>query len=500
MSIKKKAISGIGWQIATTGTRTIMNMIFIMVMARIILKESFGVFAVVNVFISFVAMYAEVGIGSALIQREKYNLYHLSFAFYLAIFLGLVLYILIYFLSPLIASFYENQFSANILRLIGLNIFITSFGIVSKSLIARDLDFKKLFFVDVLSYLIGNLIIGITMAFLGYDLWALVIGLLCTNVISVIISFSLYPHSLKLKFVKKEASEILYFGTGMTLTRIFNYIGNEIDKLLIGKLLNMDYLGLYERGVKVITLPGFYIGRIVDRILFPSISRIQNVNNTTRSFFLRTSSLISFIMIYIAIVFFSYSKELILILLGEKWLELVILFKIFSLIIPVRFICRMCDVIIRAKGAVYKSSLIKLIYAVLVTISTFIGVRWGLKGISILISLSVFIHFILLADLSLKLMEGTWLNFIKKFIPALRFGVVIIIKNIIFFYIIRTLGDIFMMNLIFGLLTDLVLIVLLIRYYPRFFGEENLMFLVDIIENSPIQNNLKNKIISFISI
>jgi len=500
MEMKKKMISGIGWQIATTGTRTIMNLIFIMVMARIVTKESFGVFAIVNVFISFVSMYSEVGIGSALIQREKCNSYHLSFSLYFAICVGLVAYIIIYLLSPVVSSFYDNQFSANILRIVGLNIFISSFGIVSKSLISRNLDFKKLFYIDFLSYLSGNLIVGITLGLLGYDLLALVIGIVATNIISVIISIILYPYSIKIKFAKKEAKEILYFGSGMTLSKIFNYIGNEIDKLLIGKLLDMNSLGLYERGTKIITLPGFYIGSILDRVLFPSISRIQNDNNTIRSFFLRTSGFMSIIMLYIGIVFFFYSRELIIILLGNNWLDLVIIFKIFSFIIPLRLINRICDSIIRAKGAVYKSSLIKFIFALLVVLSIFIGARWGLIGISILISGSVFINFILLNNLSLNLIGGKWVNFIKVFIPALRFAGVIIIKNIIVLYIIKTISGIIMLNLIFGLLTDGVMIFLLFRYYPKFFGKENLIFIVDIIENFPINNKLKNKILSFISI
>ena len=158
-----------------------------------------------------------------------------------------------------------------------------------------------------------------------------------------------------------------------------------------------------------------------DRILFPSVSRIQNDNKTARSFYLRTISFMSIIMSYVGIVFYFYSKELILILLGDKWLDLIVIFKIFSIIIPFRLICRLSDAIIRAKGAVYRSSLIKFIYAILVIISTYIGVGWGLEGISILICISVFVHFLLLANLSLKLLQGTWIIFAKAFLPALKF-------------------------------------------------------------------------------
>ena len=121
-------------------------------------------------------------------------------------------------MAPHIVSFYENKFETSVVLAIGLNMIILSLGIVSKSLIMRDLEFKKLFFVIFLSNFLGN-IIGIILALYGYEIWALISINICMNILSVVISFVLKPHSLKFIFDITAAKEIFKFGAGLTLLR-----------------------------------------------------------------------------------------------------------------------------------------------------------------------------------------------------------------------------------------------------------------------------------------
>ena len=109
-----------------------------------------------------------------MIQRKKNEPAHISFAFYSTLVTGILLYGIIALAAPFIVSFYENKFETSVVLAIGLNIIILSLGIVSKSLIMRDLEFKKLFFVVFLSNFLGN-IIGIIMALYGYEIWALIV-------------------------------------------------------------------------------------------------------------------------------------------------------------------------------------------------------------------------------------------------------------------------------------------------------------------------------------
>jgi len=144
MSLAKRAVRSLNWQVLTLSFQAIATIIFLMIKSRIISKEAFGIFAIVNVLIALLQMFTEFGFGAALIQRKENKPAHISFAFYSTLATGIFLYTIIVLAAPFIVSFYENKFETSVVLAIGLNMIILSLGIVSKSLIMRDLEFKKL--------------------------------------------------------------------------------------------------------------------------------------------------------------------------------------------------------------------------------------------------------------------------------------------------------------------------------------------------------------------
>ena len=262
MSLAKRAVSGLNWQVLTLSFQAIATIVFLMIKSRIISKEAFGIFAIVNVLIALLQMFTEFGFGAALIQRKENKPAHISFAFYSTVVTGMFLYSIIVLAAPFIASFYENKFDTSVVLAIALNMIILSLGIVSKSLIMRDLEFKKLFFVVFVSNFIGN-IFGIALALRGFDIWALISINLSMNILSVIISFALKPHSLKFIFYMTAAKEIFKFGWINSL-QLFNQLSNQVDKLIIGKGMISAVLGLYERSLYIVIMPRVYVGNTLD--------------------------------------------------------------------------------------------------------------------------------------------------------------------------------------------------------------------------------------------
>ena len=234
MGLAKKAVSSLNWQVLTLSCQAIATIVFLMIKSRIISKEAFGIFAIVNVLIALLQMFTEFGFGAALIQRKEIKPGYISFAFYATLVTGILLFGIIVLAAPFVVSFYENKFESSVVLAIGLNIIILSLGIVSKSLIMRDLEFKKLFLVVFLSNFLGN-IIGIILALYGFQIWALISINICMNILSVIIAYALKPHSLKFILDISAAREIFKFGAGLTLLRLFNQLSNQVDKLVIGK-------------------------------------------------------------------------------------------------------------------------------------------------------------------------------------------------------------------------------------------------------------------------
>ena len=132
MSLAKRAVRSLNWQVLTLSFQAIATIIFLMIKSRIISKEAFGIFAIVNVLIALLQMFTEFGFGAALIQRKENKPAHISFAFYSTLATGIFLYTIIVLAAPFIVSFYENKFETSVVLAIGLNMIILSLGIIKK--------------------------------------------------------------------------------------------------------------------------------------------------------------------------------------------------------------------------------------------------------------------------------------------------------------------------------------------------------------------------------
>ena len=181
------------------------------------------------------------------------------------------------------------------------------------------------------------------------------------NILSVIIAFRLKPHSLKVIFDKKAVKEIFNFGLGLTLLRIINQLSIQVDKLIIGKTMSPVTLGFYERSLFVATMPRIYLGSAVDGVLFSTLSKIQSNIEEVRNLFFTVLSLLAIFMSIIFVIFLFNAKAIILIMLGENWLEALPIFKILTLLIIVQFHARFTDTLVRSLNAIYKSTKVKLV-------------------------------------------------------------------------------------------------------------------------------------------
>jgi O-antigen/teichoic acid export membrane protein len=498
MSLAKRAVSSLNWQLITLTCQAIATIVFLMIKSRIISKEAFGIFAIVNVFIALLQMFTEFGFGAALIQRKENKPAHISFAFYSTLVTGIFLYSIIVLAAPFIVSFYENKFETSVVLAVGLNMIILSFGIVSKALIMRDLEFKKLFFVVFISNFLGN-IVGIIMALYGYEIWALISINICMNILSVVISFALKPHSIKFIFDITAAKEIFQFGARLSILRLFNHLSNQLDKLIIGKEMSTSVLGIYERSMYLAIMPRVYVGNTLDGVLFSTLSRFQSDLKKVQFIFFRLISLMVLFIGYISLTVFFFSEEVILVVLGNQWIEATTILQILAFLIFFQIFSRFSDTLVRAKNALYKSSIVKFIFLVVTVLGIFIGLPYGIHTVSWMIVLAAVIHSLLMIRLSIRILETNWSSFMKTLIPGLKLMILIGIKNWLMLYFINQYLPGALMILIVNFVVDLIIIFALLMLNKTFFGRENLIFLSSIIENvSYIKPKFKEKFISYI--
>ena len=153
--------SSIRWPSINVVSQVVLQLIFIVLLARLITKAYFGLMSIAPVVVGFVEIFAQIGIGPSLIQRKVLSAEQIKAAFSFSVVLGCVFFLLTYAMAPSIGEWFDSTELASVLRWIALSFILSSLALIPRSLLIRNMQFKQLFFASGVSMVIGNLCIGL---------------------------------------------------------------------------------------------------------------------------------------------------------------------------------------------------------------------------------------------------------------------------------------------------------------------------------------------------
>jgi len=305
-----------------------IQFIVMIVLARMLLPDDFGLIVLVTIFISIAAVMTQGGFSAALIQQKNVDAVDLSSVFYLNLFIAAILYVLLFFAAPSIALFFELPTLSSILRILAITLFFNAFSGIQQTIIAREFQFKKLF-ASTLSAAVFAGIVGIVLAYTNYGIWALV-GFQLTNqfLVTFILWFTINWRP-KWLFSFKRIRRLFSYGWKLLAASLIDTIDANLRGLLIGKLFHPAVLGFYNRGEQFPSLVVNNINGSIQAVLFPTLSSHQEDKKRVKEMVRRaivTSSFIIFpMMVGLAVI----AEPLVLLLLTEKWLPAVPFIQIF---------------------------------------------------------------------------------------------------------------------------------------------------------------------------
>lgn len=381
-SLRSRTIIGTLWSALQRFGTLIIAFVANMILARMLTPEDFGCIAMLAIFIVIADTFVDSGLGSAIIQKKEINNEDLSTVFYFNILLGLVLYLLLFFLAPVVAEFYRIKLLCNVLRLEGLLLIINSFSVVQTALLRKEMKFKEL----ATAILVGNIIaviVAITMAYNGFGVWALVFQQLIAASIRMFGLWILSHWKPIFSFSFTSFKQLFGFGSFIFLSNLINNVGNNIQGLIIGRAFNAEVLGYYTQAKKLEEIVSTSISGILDQVTYPALAKKQEDKIGMVRVIRKMIKLIAFISFPIMIFFLITGNLIIPICYGPNWLESVPMFQILciaGIAICLQGINYNAVAAIGKSRTVFKWTLIKRIAALLLIL---IGLRWGIYGLLI---------------------------------------------------------------------------------------------------------------------
>ncbi len=349
--LRKRAVLGAKWSSASTIVVTLLELVQLVVLARLLTPQDFGLMAMVMLFLVFAQSFADLGVSAAIIHRENITQHQLSSLYWLTLLSGVIVAVLFVMVSPLVVLFYREESLQSLLLCIALVFIIGSIGQQFEILMQKNLMFKRLSFVESSASLFG-VCSAIFLAWLGFGVWSLVWGrLISVSVRSAILSWYGFNHWLpQLYFSLKEIKEFIGFGLFQMGDRCVNYFNQRVDQLLIGSLLGAQALGFYSLAFNLVIQPISKINPLFTRVAFPVFSKINTDNERLRCGFMTLRHLLSTINSPLLLGLFAISPTLIPFFFGEQWESSVELLQLLVLVAFFRSMGNPIGSLLLAKG------------------------------------------------------------------------------------------------------------------------------------------------------
>ncbi len=324
---KKQVVSNFTWRyIGRLGTQVVSFFVTI-VLARLISPESYGSVAIVWIFTTFLQVFVDSGLGSALVQKLEADETDFSSVFYFNIVACLVLYGLLFLGAPWVARFYDNPRLSSLLRVASLSLVLTGIRSTQETYVTRNLLFRMHFIATAVASLLSAAI-AVGMAYLGCEAWAIVGQQLLNTGFSTILLWYLVPWRPRLLFSSQRLKGLLSYGWKILGAHLMDTVYSEIRGLLIGKVYSAKDLAFYNQGK---TFPYMLVSGVntsLNSVLFPVMARSQENSDTVKTILRKTIRISMFAVSSILAYLICCAEAMVEVLMTAKWLPCVIYMRI----------------------------------------------------------------------------------------------------------------------------------------------------------------------------
>ena len=382
-SINKQAVRGVGWSFADSMLGQGITFIVGLVLARLLSPDEYGLIGIITIFITVFNAIVDSGFSNALIRKNNATDKDYNTMFLVNMVISIVLFCLMFVCAPLIAQFFQREELTALCRVMGVVVILNALSVVQNTVLTKRLDFKTKTKASFISSITSG-IVGIAMAYMGYGVWALVgqqITRQLLNSLCLWVFNSWFPN---FTFSMDSFREMWHFGSKLLVSAIIDQIWTQIYQVVIGKCYSSSSLGLYTRAQQFSNICSANLTTIVQRVSYPALSKIQEDRDRLKSGYRKVIKITMLVSFTLMLGLAGCAKALILVLIGEKWMECIVMLQILCFCMMMYPLNAINLNILQVQG---KSDLFlrleimkKCVAVIPLLMGVFIGIYWMLIG------------------------------------------------------------------------------------------------------------------------
>lgn len=381
-SLRDKAIKSVFWVGSARSFGQIFSWIVTIYLVRKLSPTDFGLFAIGMVFISIIRILYDVNLGSAILQNKDITNKGVSTTFWFILILALLFYYLTWNCSSYVAAFFGNERIGIVIRIMGIGLLFQAFYLVPYWLLAKELDFNKRAKAEVFSSFLAQLT-ALSMAISGFGVWSLVMRFISREFFLAIFIYLLFPWKPQFHFSLRRLQPLLRFGLSVTGFAVFKYSYENIDRIIIGKLLGDTLLGYYSVAIHLSRMPIDKVITIINQVCFPVFSELQAESERLKRYFLQVTKLISLFAFPALIGGILVTEELVHLFLGVKWVPIIFVLQVLCAVTIPQTIVGTITALNNACGKPKINLIFSATLAVTLAGAILFGVKYELAGVAV---------------------------------------------------------------------------------------------------------------------
>lgn len=376
-----RAAHGLAYTGFAQATKVVLHVAMTVIVARLVLPDQYGIVAMASPITGFILVFQNLGLNQAVVQAERLDPAHVNALFWYNVTASIVIGLTLLAIAPVVVWFYDDVRPGFVVAASSLTVFFSGLSLQHSALLNREMRFRALSLADVLTVM-ALFVFTVGFAAVWHNYWALWAGVFTSTLFNSVLLWHMHKWRPSMRVTFQGTRKLLTFGANVAGFSLLNFVGKNIDNLLVAKAWGSTAVGLYDRSYKLTLFPVQNVNQPLARVMLPVLARLRNDKARYRDTFIFAIRLISLLSVPGFMAASMCSDRLIPFLLGERWTEAAPIFFWLSL-------AAVTQPISNATGWLFLTNdragdLMKwgLFSTPVVIVAFLIGLPWGATGVA----------------------------------------------------------------------------------------------------------------------
>lgn len=379
-NFKQKVLSSLVWLGGLKYFGQLITWILSLIVIRLLNPEDYGIMAMALALIGFLTLLSELGLSAGIIQNRDITKSQLAQIFGIIALFNCCLSLAIYLSAPFLSLYYAEPTLVPVFRLLSVNFIFMALYALPKALLFQEMNFRCISLIELSANVTSGILV-LTLAILGFGVWALIWGTVLIHFVLLVGYQIANPIIIRPRIIDKGLKQLLSFSLFVLGSQVIWSLYTRTDVLIGGRLLSTEMIGVYSVAMTLSAVPLDKIAPVFNQVAFPAYSQIKSDPELVCLHFLKAVRLVSLLFFPICMGLLSIADETVALVLGNKWKDVVIPFQILCIVIPIRSIGTLIAPVLNGIGRSDVNFYNNIIAFVVMPPLFLLGTRWGIVGL-----------------------------------------------------------------------------------------------------------------------